>query len=203
MKTSVSPSILPAISSDGGGSVERADQAEGHQEGEQAPQGGAAAAQADGEIESESVLRRALPSPYMPSISEIRLHKTTHLPYRSWCVECVEAFAREWPHLARDGPSDRVIPVIHIDYACLTEKGLFKPADLNEEELKHAVRVIVEYCSGSSSPFHLCMSCPARRRPGASSPRSELWRISCSLATPVSFCEVTTSQRCSCSSAMR
>ena len=106
MKTSVSPSILPAISSDGGGSVERAGQAEGHQEGERAPQGGAAAARADGEIESESVLRRALPSPYMPSISEIRLHKTTHLPYRSWCDECVEAFAREWPHLARDGPSD-------------------------------------------------------------------------------------------------
>ena len=65
----------------------------------------------------------------------------------------MEAFAREWPHLARDGPSDRVIPVIHIDYACLTEKGLFKPADLSEEELKHAVRVIVEYCSGSGSPF--------------------------------------------------
>ena len=149
--TSVSPSILPAISHDGGGPVEGAGQAEGHQREGQSPGGGAAEAnseqavgaaaqaQADGEIGAESVLRRALPSPYMPSISEIRQHKTTHLPYRSWCDECVEAFAREWPHLARDGPSGRAIPVIHIDYACLTEKGLFRPSELSEEDLKHAI----------------------------------------------------------------
>ena len=77
-----------------------------------------------GSVENESVLRRALPSPYMPSIAEIRLHKTTHLPYRSWCDECVEAFAREWPHLRADGPNERTIPVIHMDYACLTERAL-------------------------------------------------------------------------------
>ena len=43
----------------------------------------------------EAVLRRALPSPIMPTVSEVREHKTTHLPYRNWCDECVEAFARE------------------------------------------------------------------------------------------------------------
>ena len=86
-----------------------------------------------GNDEAEAVARRALPSPYMPTVSEIREHKTTHLPYRNWCDECVEAFAREWPHLARDGPSDRSTPVIHIDYACLTEKGLFKPCEFSEE----------------------------------------------------------------------
>ena len=78
----------------------------------------------------------------MPTISEIRQHKTTHVPYRSWCDECVEAFAREWPHLHQSS-NGRTIPVIHMDYACLTEKGLFKVEDLSEEERKHAVRVIV------------------------------------------------------------
>ena len=58
----------------------------------------------------------------MPTVSEIKEHKTTHLPYRNWCDECVEAFAREWPHLHKDGPSDRRIPVIHMDYAALAEK---------------------------------------------------------------------------------
>ena len=40
-----------------------------------------------------------------------------------------------------------------MDYACLTEKGLFKVSELREEERDHAVRVIVAYCSGSRSPF--------------------------------------------------
>mgnify|MGYP002809910842 CR=1 FL=1 len=106
----------------------------------------------EGDDNVEGVKRRALPSPYMPSISEIREHKTTHVPYRSWCDECVEAFAREWPHL-HQGPNGRTIPVIHMDYACLTKKGLFKIEDLTEEERKYAVRVIVAYCTGSRSPF--------------------------------------------------
>ena len=77
-----------------------------------------------GNAEAEAVHRRTLPSPYMPVLSEIRQHKTTHLPYRSWCYERVKAFCWEWPHLHRLGPSDRMIPIIHMDYACLTEKGL-------------------------------------------------------------------------------
>ena len=103
--------------------------------------------------DAEAVLRKALPSPYMPTISEIREHKTNHLPYRSWCDECVEAFAREWPHLRQDGPDERTIPVVHMDYACLTEKGLFRRGDFSEEELKHAVTVIVVFCGATKSPF--------------------------------------------------
>ena len=38
-------------------------------------------------------------------------------------------------------------------YACLTEKGLFRLDELSEEDLEHAVRVIVGYCSSSRSPF--------------------------------------------------
>ena len=101
----------------------------------------------------EAVVRRALPSPIMPTVSEIREHKTTHLPYRSWCDECVEAFAREWPHLSSDGSGARTIPVIHMDYAYLTEKGLFRRSELSEEELRRAVTCVVASCSSSKSPF--------------------------------------------------
>ena len=89
----------------------------------------------------------------MPTISEIRQHKTTHLPYRSWFDKGVAAFTRGRPHLHREGPSDRTIPVIHMDYACFTEKGLVRQSELREEEQKHAIRVIVVYCNGSRSPF--------------------------------------------------
>ena len=51
----------------------------------------------------EAVLRRALPSPSMPSISEIREHKATHLPYTSWCDECVMFTDVYWCVLMRTG----------------------------------------------------------------------------------------------------
>ena len=34
----------------------------------------------------------------MPMQAEIDRHRITHLPYRSWCPECVEGFAREGAH---------------------------------------------------------------------------------------------------------
>ena len=113
--TPVSPSILPAISSEGGGSVGGAGREEGqHVEGEELPAEGVATQGIDGgNAEEEAVQRRTLPSPYMPTLSEIRQHKTTDLPYRSWCDECVEALAREWPHIHRLGPSDRMITTDH------------------------------------------------------------------------------------------
>ena len=152
--TPVSP-ILPAIASEGDEVVEDAGRAD-DQDVEEVELPAVRIddqAEAEGNVGQESAPRKALPSPYMPTISEIRLHKTTHLPYRSWCDECVEAFAREWPHLRHSGPSGRSIPVVHMDYACLTEKGLFKKNEMTEEELQHAVRVIVAYCSGTGSPF--------------------------------------------------
>ena len=117
------------------------------EEGEELP------AEGGNQDSGEAVLRRALPSPIMPTVSEIREHKTTHLPYRSWCDECVEAFAREWPHLTSDGSCARTIPVIHMDYAYLTEKGLFRRSELSDEELKRAITCIVASCSSSKSPF--------------------------------------------------
>ena len=63
-KTSVSPSILPAISSEGGGSVGGAGRIDGqHVEGEGLPAGGVEApGEDDGNAEAEAVQRRALPS---------------------------------------------------------------------------------------------------------------------------------------------
>ena len=54
-----------------------------------------------------------------------------------------------------------MIPIIHMDYACLREKGLFRLSELSEEDREHAVRVIVGYCSSSRSPFmHVVPSKP-------------------------------------------
>ena len=52
-----------------------------------------------------------------------------------------------------------MIPIIHMEYACLGEKGHFRLDELSEEDREHAVRVIIGYCSSSRSPFmHVVLS---------------------------------------------
>ena len=50
-------------------------------------------------------------------------------------------------------PSGRTSLVIHMDYAFLAEKGLFRQDELSDEEKKNAVTVIVVYDSASKGPF--------------------------------------------------
>ena len=66
---------------------------------------------------------RVLPTPHLPTQSERMAHRITHLPYRSWCPECVEAFAREQAHKA-SALSEREFPLVSVDYLFLSPKGV-------------------------------------------------------------------------------
>ena len=46
-----------------------------------------------------------------------------------------------------------MIPIIHMDYERLSEKGLFRLSELSGENREYTVRVIVVCCSSSRSPF--------------------------------------------------
>ena len=105
------------------------------------------------EEHEEASERRPLPTPVLPSASEVAHHKTTHCPYRSWCDKCVEAFGREWPHHQHGSGPGRSVPIIHMDYAFLTDRGLFKRDELNEEDMRGALTVLVVYDSSSKGPF--------------------------------------------------
>ena len=128
---------------EGGGATSSTDEARAQEVQE-------AVGQAPGE--EEAVARRQLPTPEMPTASEVSHHKTTHCPYRSWCDECVEAFGCEWPHHAGGARHARSIPVIHMDYAFLTDKGMTKRSGLSEEEVRKALKVLVVYDSFSRGP---------------------------------------------------
>eukprot|EP00971_Amphidinium_carterae_P246498 4895908-Amphidinium_carterae.2 len=53
--------------------------------------------------------------PLAPSVEEVRLHRLTHTPFRSWCPVCIASRGRDPPHRRR---SDRVLshPQVHLDY---------------------------------------------------------------------------------------
>ena len=94
---------------------------------------------------------RSIKTPQTPTQQEVDLHRISHLPYRCWCPECVEAFAREWGH--RKQEEERTIPLISCDYLYITENGLFAREELSEEEREGSSRVLVMYCSSSRAPF--------------------------------------------------
>ena len=49
----------------------------------------------------------------MPTQEEVDAHRVSHLPYRRWCPECVEAFGRERGHRKQD--EERTIPLVSCD----------------------------------------------------------------------------------------
>ena len=94
---------------------------------------------------------RAMITPSMPTQEEMDLHRITHLPYRPWCTECVEGFAREWPH--RHNDVQCLIPFISCDYLYFSEKGISARDELDEEERHGSMRVLVEYCGATRAQF--------------------------------------------------
>eukprot|EP00971_Amphidinium_carterae_P337087 6473751-Amphidinium_carterae.1 len=65
-----------------------------------------------GEQVHDVVSRRV---PATPSVEEVRLHRLTHTPFRSWCPVCIAARGRDPPHRRR-GPRDLSQPQVHLDY---------------------------------------------------------------------------------------
>ena len=74
------------------------------------------------EVEAqEPVRKREVPT---PSKEEVRRHNITHLPYRSWCPQCVAGRCRDDPHKDRQEPVEGRGPEVHFDYAFLrNEEG--------------------------------------------------------------------------------
>ena len=101
--------------------------------------------------EEDTEQQRSLKAPETPTSDEVADHIASgHLPYRSWCPDCVEAFGRERPH----GHSEtRSIPLVSCDYLFLTPRGPLKRGELTEEELSQALKVLVVYCGATRSIF--------------------------------------------------
>ena len=91
-----------------------------------ASDGAPAAAPADigdgGEERAEdAVVPRPAPSPCSPTRAEREAHEATHLPFRSWCEECVRGRADNPQHRRRapEVEEEHRLPEVHLDYAFL------------------------------------------------------------------------------------
>ena len=74
--------------------------------------------------EEEVQPRQVQRTPLLPTQSQLDEHRIDHLPYRSWCPECVEGFGRETAHTSHHDQA-RWVPVISCDYLFLSARGVF------------------------------------------------------------------------------
>ena len=95
--------------------------------------------------EEEVQPMRVMPTPHTPTASELAEHRISHMPYRSWCSECVEAFGREAPHKSTEALRASWTPVISCDYLYVSARGVFNRHDwqpAEDEQTKH-LKVLV------------------------------------------------------------
>ena len=64
----------------------------------------------------EAVVAKPARDPHAPSQAERDAHEATHLPFRSWCAECVSGRRDNPPHTRR-APEERLVPEVLMDYA--------------------------------------------------------------------------------------
>ena len=62
---------------------------------------------------------RALPKG--PSAEQMRIHRLTHYPFRSWCPQCVAGRAKSWPHFRQEVDEVGEVPTICFDYCFLRD----------------------------------------------------------------------------------
>ena len=104
--------------------------------------------------------------------SELAEHRDGgHLPYRSNCPDCVEAFGREEQHASHDKVHGRAIPVVSLDYFFVTPSAVYtyKEFEAAEPELfaqredhPEVMKGLVIYSSADK-----CVACHAVPRKGA------------------------------------
>ena len=83
------------------------------------------------EISEEAEPLKVAPSPTMPSAAEIEEHRISHIPYRSWCRECVMGRGlgeKRGRHQGRD----HGVAIVGIDYFYVTTRGIEKRQEMTD-----------------------------------------------------------------------
>ena len=73
------------------------------------------------EEENEATAPRVLKDPGQPSQKDIDDHAATHLPFRSWCSECVRGRKNNPAHRRASDFDAGAVPSVHLDYCFLRD----------------------------------------------------------------------------------
>ena len=105
---------------------------------------------APAEEEAEAVQR--LPTPDMPTRSDMLDHCATHVPFRAWCPHCVEGRGREFGHRTCEPSRTRAVPTVSFDYCFIGDKGELTSQEAADAE-PGAIKVLVIRDNKSKAVF--------------------------------------------------
>ena len=121
----------------------------------QAPMDPALRPEANAREEDEEEIEEALAvkparNPGAPTAAEKEAHEATHLPFRSWCAECVAGRRDNPPHRKRQD-EERSVPEIFLDYAFVRREDETKTATilLMKDRESRAIRASVMRSKGT------------------------------------------------------
>ena len=69
------------------------------------------------------VQARGRADPGQPTAEERRKHNITHLPYRSWCADCVAGRGRGFAHTSHQVLGEDALPTVGMDYHYMGIEG--------------------------------------------------------------------------------
>jgi hypothetical protein len=72
-------------------------------------------------MEEEAAIPRVLKDPGQPTARDIEDHAATHLPFRSWCSECVRGRKKNPAHYRQAAAEEGAVPSVHLDYCFLRD----------------------------------------------------------------------------------
>ena len=101
--------------------------------------------------------RRHIATPTLPNAIEIARHREDHLPYQSWCDQCVEGRGREFGHHAVNHGA-REVPTIAFDYLFVNDRGMFTREELEAAGIEKAGQVkilVVKDCKSKCTFGHV------------------------------------------------
>ena len=73
------------------------------------------------QIGLEASEARVLRKPTQPTKAEREEHEISHVPFRSWCEDCVQGRGIESPHKSTGSREDDAVPLIGADYGFLAD----------------------------------------------------------------------------------
>ena len=106
------------------------------------------------EAGEEAEIPRLLPTPIVPSKSEIDAHRVTHCPYRSWCRHCREGSGLDMPHAACDQEA-RKIPIVGFDYMFIGKRRVYRRGEnfVDGDKPENVLKVLIVRCHKSKALF--------------------------------------------------
>jgi hypothetical protein len=84
--------------------------------------GGVMVDESEVEEEHEAKKPKAVRDPGSPTEEMIKEHDLTHLPYRSWCPQCIQGKAPDDAHRKTDKDEKCIIPQVVFDYGFLAKR---------------------------------------------------------------------------------